>query len=94
MAILGRLLSNVKLVQQSLLLLSKQKQISAKVSNWENVVLAYEPVWAIGSRKVATPAQAQEVHAEWRKWLHNNVSADVAASIRIVDVCMHVGFTK
>jgi hypothetical protein len=34
---------------------------AAKVSNWDNVVLAYEPVWAIGTGKVATPAQAQEV---------------------------------
>lgn len=32
-----------------------------KISNWDNVVLAYEPVWAIGTGKVATPAQAQEV---------------------------------
>uniref|UniRef100_A0A2P2L297 Triosephosphate isomerase cytosolic-like n=1 Tax=Rhizophora mucronata TaxID=61149 RepID=A0A2P2L297_RHIMU len=37
------------------------KAIAAKVSNWANVVLAYEPVWAIGTGKVATPAQAQEV---------------------------------
>ena len=32
-----------------------------RVSDWTNVVLAYEPVWAIGTGKVATPAQAQEV---------------------------------
>lgn len=32
-----------------------------KVSNWYNIVLAYEPVWAIGTGKVATPTQAQEV---------------------------------
>lgn len=32
-----------------------------KVKAWNNVVLAYEPVWAIGTGKVATPAQAQEV---------------------------------
>lgn len=32
-----------------------------KVQHWENVVLAYEPVWAIGTGKVATPNQAQEV---------------------------------
>lgn len=31
------------------------------IKNWENVVVAYEPVWAIGTGKVATPAQAQEV---------------------------------
>lgn len=35
--------------------------LTARVSNWANVVLAYEPVWAIGTGKVATPAQAQEV---------------------------------
>lgn len=35
--------------------------VTARVSNWANVVLAYEPVWAIGTGKVATPAQAQEV---------------------------------
>lgn len=32
-----------------------------RVSNWAHVVLAYEPVWAIGTGKVASPAQAQEV---------------------------------
>ena len=32
-----------------------------KISSWDNVVLAYEPVWAIGTGEVATPAQAQEV---------------------------------
>jgi len=37
--------------------------IAARVSNWADVVLAYEPVWAIGTGKVATPAQAQEVSA-------------------------------
>lgn len=35
--------------------------VADKISNWNNVVLAYEPVWAIGTGKVATPAQAQEV---------------------------------
>lgn len=32
-----------------------------KISDWSNVVVAYEPVWAIGTGKVATPDQAQEV---------------------------------
>lgn len=34
-----------------------------KVTDWSRVVIAYEPVWAIGTGKVATPDQAQEVHA-------------------------------
>ncbi|THG12959.1 hypothetical protein TEA_014582 [Camellia sinensis var. sinensis] len=55
-----------------------------KVSNWANVVLAYEPVWAIGTGKVASPAQAQEVHAELRKWLQANTSPKVAATTRII----------
>mmetsp|Transcript_71936 Transcript_71936/g.168385 ORF Transcript_71936/g.168385 Transcript_71936/m.168385 type:complete len:235 (+) Transcript_71936:55-759(+) len=37
--------------------------------DWESVVLAYEPVWAIGTGKVATPEQAEETHAYIRKWL-------------------------
>jgi len=35
----------------------------------DRVVLAYEPVWAIGTGRTATPAQAQEVHAHIRGWL-------------------------
>lgn len=41
----------------------------AAVSREEDVVIAYEPVWAIGTGKVATPEQAQEVHAAIRKKL-------------------------
>ncbi|CAN4090083.1 unnamed protein product [Withania somnifera] len=63
---------------------AQTKAIAERVKDWTNVVLAYEPVWAIGTGKVATPAQAQEVHAELRKWLQANVSADVAASTRII----------
>ncbi len=54
------------------------------MSDWSRVVLAYEPVWAIGTGKTATPEQAQEVHADLRKWLTDNVSADVAKSVRIL----------
>lgn len=58
--------------------------IKPQVSDWTRVVIAYEPVWAIGTGKVATPAQAQEVHAALRKWLTDNVSADVANATRII----------
>ncbi|XP_017091843.2 triosephosphate isomerase isoform X2 [Drosophila bipectinata] len=54
-----------------------------KIKNWQNVVVAYEPVWAIGTGKTATPEQAQEVHAFLRQWLSDNISKDVSASLRI-----------
>lgn len=63
---------------------AQTKAIAEKVSNWDNVVIAYEPVWAIGTGKVASPAQAQEVHFELRKWLQANISPEVAASTRII----------
>lgn len=46
------------------------------------VTLAYEPVWAIGTGEVATPAQAQAVHASIRGWLRERYGA-VADDIRI-----------
>ncbi|XP_068620078.1 triosephosphate isomerase [Battus philenor] len=60
-----------------------QALVPVIADRWANVVLAYEPVWAIGTGKTATPQQAQEVHASLRKWLADNVSADVANTVRI-----------
>ena len=42
------------------------------------MVIAYEPVWAIGTGLTASPQQAQEAHAGIRKWLAENVSQEVA----------------
>jgi len=60
------------------------KSISSYVGNWDRVVIAYEPVWAIGTGKVATPAQAQEVHLQLREWLEKNISSEVAQKTRII----------
>lgn len=46
-------------------------------------MIAYEPVWAIGTGKTATPQQAQDVHAALRKFLSDTVSPAVSASTRI-----------
>jgi triosephosphate isomerase len=46
-------------------------------------VIAYEPVWAIGTGKVATPAQAQEVHAMIRNLLTGLYGETVAQAVRI-----------
>lgn len=47
-------------------------------------VIAYEPVWAIGTGKVATPDEAEEVHAAIRGWLTQQFGETVAQSIRIL----------
>jgi triosephosphate isomerase len=49
----------------------------------ERLVIAYEPVWAIGTGRTATPAQAQEVHAHLRKRLRERLGDAAAAAIRI-----------
>ena len=46
-------------------------------------MIAYEPVWAIGTGQVATPAIAQDAHAYVRSWLAENTTADIAAATRI-----------
>ena len=50
----------------------------------ESVIIAYEPVWAIGTGKTATPEQAQEVHAAIRGLLGELWNASLAAKTRIL----------
>ncbi|KAH0573475.1 Triosephosphate isomerase [Spironucleus salmonicida] len=50
---------------------------------WVDVVIAYEPVWSIGTGVVASPEQAQEVHASIRNWLKKEISTEVAEMTRI-----------
>ena len=50
----------------------------------QKVVIAYEPVWAIGTGKTATPAMAQEVHAEIRKVLADLFGAEASENIQIL----------
>jgi triosephosphate isomerase len=47
------------------------------------IVIAYEPVWAIGTGKVATPEQAEQVHADLRRILENRYNATAAEVVRI-----------
>jgi len=52
--------------------------------DWKKVVIAYEPIWAIGTGLTATPEQAQETHAAIRKYLGQLAGADVASGTRIL----------
>ena len=70
----------IKVVTHQLSAVSKKVQ----KHDWKKLVIAYEPVWAIGTGKVATKEQAQEVHAAIRKWLADEVSTEVAEHTRII----------
>lgn len=50
----------------------------------QKVVIAYEPVWAIGTGKTASPAQAQEMHAHIRSLIRDQYGAEIADSITIL----------
>lgn len=57
--------------------------LKAQINDWSKIVIAYEPIWAIGTGKVATTEQAQEVHKAIRAWL-KSVSDKVAEETRIL----------
>lgn len=50
----------------------------------EQIIIAYEPVWAIGTGKTATPVQAEEVHAFIRKYITQKYNEDVAHEIPLL----------
>ena len=54
------------------------------MKNWAQVVIAYEPIWAIGTGKSATPEEIQEAHNDIRKWLIANTSDDIGKKVRII----------
>ena len=51
---------------------------------WKNIVLAYEPVWAIGTGETATPDQAQEMHAFIRKTIQEAYGQEIADQVSIL----------
>lgn len=58
--------------------------VSKIISDWSNVVVAYEPVWAIGTGLAATPEDAQETHKAIRDHLVSTIGAKAAADLRIL----------
>jgi len=66
-----------------------EKQLSAGFSEIDSeeagqIVVAYEPVWAIGTGKTATPDQAQDAHVYIRSWLTGHFGSGIAGQIRIL----------
>ncbi|WP_046758292.1 triose-phosphate isomerase [Kordia jejudonensis] len=52
--------------------------------DWKNIILAYEPVWAIGTGETASPAQAQEMHAFIRKIVSEAFGSEVGNNVSIL----------
>lgn len=66
-----------------------EKQLKGGLKDLEDsdilkIIIAYEPVWAIGTGKTATPQTAQEVHAFIRGWLAKHYSLETSQNIRIL----------
>ncbi len=53
-------------------------------SSWSNIVLAYEPVWAIGTGETASPDQAQEMHEFIRETVRKGFGSDIAEDVSIL----------
>ena len=57
---------------------------SLEAHNMENIIIAYEPVWAIGTGKVATPGQAQEMHAFIRQMIADKFGSQVGVNMTLL----------
>ncbi|MGJ8658384.1 triose-phosphate isomerase [Cellulophaga fucicola] len=62
----------------------KNGLFNLKPEAWSKIVLAYEPVWAIGTGETASPEQAQEMHAFIRKTIANEYTTEIAEAVSIL----------
>ncbi len=68
-------------------IISKQLDVitnDLKINQWNQIILAYEPVWAIGTGLNATPEQAQEIHKHVRKEIATTFNKNLADSVQIL----------
>lgn len=62
----------------------KKALFHLEATAWKNIVLAYEPVWAIGTGETASPEQAQEMHAYIRNLIQESYGTSVAENVAIL----------
>ena len=68
-------------------IISKQLDVitnDLKINQWDQIILAYEPVWAIGTGLNATPEQAQEIHKHVREEIATTFNKNLANSVQIL----------
>lgn len=82
----GELLEDRKLGRQEVVVSEQLNSVLSGLesSDWADLILAYEPVWAIGTGETATPDQAQEMHAFVRSWLRSHIGESLAEGVRIL----------
>jgi triosephosphate isomerase (TIM) len=66
------------------IILSQLKGAFNNIDFNKEILIAYEPIWAIGTGKTASPQQAQDIHKLIRNWLKDNYGIDVAEAIHIL----------
>jgi triosephosphate isomerase len=62
----------------------KEGLFHIEAKDWESIVLAYEPVWAIGTGETASPEQAQEMHEFIRQTVRTAFGVDIAENVSIL----------
>lgn len=62
----------------------KESLFHLKADDWKSIILAYEPVWAIGTGETASPEQAQEMHAFVRKTIADKYGDTIAHDVTIL----------
>ena len=62
----------------------KESLYHVSKESWKNIILAYEPVWAIGTGETASPEQAQEMHAFIRKSVADAYGSEIAEEVSIL----------
>jgi triosephosphate isomerase len=72
--------NHFKLIESQL----KNVLFNLKPADWTNIILAYEPVWAIGTGETASPEQAQEMHAFIRKTISEAYDSAIATNVTIL----------
>jgi len=81
---IGESLEQREANKTSEVVLSQLAAVAKEVKDWSKIVIAYEPIWAIGTGKVATTEQAQEVHASIREWLGKELGQEAADKTRVI----------